>query len=175
MDTQEQVAPGTIVLIGPMGVGKTSIGRSLAAMLSTDFYDIDIEIESEFGVTGSSIAGSRGVEYLHRVELDIFENLARSAGGGVIACAESVVDGPTGRRILGLTQSVWLYATPEDLAVRRLTSDHRRTVSAQEASALRATRDPHLAECTQLRVDTSSMSVHECAEHIRHWLIEQGI
>lgn len=39
-----------IYLIGPMGSGKTTVGRQIAKYLSVDFYDSDLEIESRTGV-----------------------------------------------------------------------------------------------------------------------------
>ena len=41
--------PGRIFLVGPMGVGKTTIGRMLARELSLDFVDCDNEIEKRCG------------------------------------------------------------------------------------------------------------------------------
>ncbi|MGE4628834.1 MAG: shikimate kinase, partial [Pseudohongiellaceae bacterium] len=37
---------GNVFLVGPMGVGKTTIGRALAEYLGIDFYDSDQEIEA---------------------------------------------------------------------------------------------------------------------------------
>ena len=66
-------APRHIVLIGPMGVGKTTLGRLLADQLSLEFRDSDVWIESMAGRTGAEIAEADGIAELHRLELLAFE------------------------------------------------------------------------------------------------------
>ena len=52
-------ARGNLFLVGPMGAGKSTIGRRLAAALGREFYDSDREIERRFGLLPeSAIRGS---------------------------------------------------------------------------------------------------------------------
>ena len=57
-----------VVLIGPMGVGKTTIGRKLAKSLKVDFIDTDSLIVREHGPDGQLVSVERRVR-IHRTEI----------------------------------------------------------------------------------------------------------
>jgi shikimate kinase len=61
-----------IVVTGAMGVGKTTVGRLLAAELGLPFLDSDDYLEMEVGDSGAVIAAQEGVAGLHEVELEVF-------------------------------------------------------------------------------------------------------
>jgi shikimate kinase len=58
----------TIVLIGMMGSGKTSVGKELAKKLNLDFIDIDQEIEKKYEMTISEIFQTKGEHYFRKIE-----------------------------------------------------------------------------------------------------------
>lgn len=66
-----------IFLIGPMGAGKSSIGRQLADKLQRQFYDSDIEIEQQAGASISWIFDIEGEAGLRNREVDVIEKLTR--------------------------------------------------------------------------------------------------
>ena len=144
-----------IVLLGAMGVGKTTVGRELARRLERPFLDSDSELEDLHGATGAEIASREGVSRLHRIELDVFDGLVEGGTPSVIAPAASVVDSETGRQLLARNITVWLDAPAEILATRREESDHRREVDETEAGALERRRQPHWEALASFRVDTS--------------------
>ncbi len=78
-----------IVLVGFMGVGKTSIGKVLSKRLNLDFFDTDIEIEKEYGSI-ENIFESFGEDYFRNLETKVLnsiikkDNLVISTGGGVV-------------------------------------------------------------------------------------------
>jgi len=84
-----------IILIGPMGAGKTTIGRQLAKRLSKDFYDSDHEIEKYTGADISLIFEIEGEEGFRKRESQVLEelvsnkNIVLSTGGGAILDAEN--------------------------------------------------------------------------------------
>lgn len=51
-----------IIFIGFMGVGKTTIGSEVAKKLYRDFYDVDVEIEKEYGMSVKEIFKTFGEE-----------------------------------------------------------------------------------------------------------------
>ena len=66
-----------IVLVGPMGSGKTTIGRRLARELNQDFFDTDDEIIVKTGVTIDHIFDIEGEDGFRERESKILENLCR--------------------------------------------------------------------------------------------------
>ena len=84
-----------IFLIGPMGSGKTTVGRRLASMLGKTFYDTDNEVEAKTGVNIAYIFDVEGEEgfrkreaaaLLEKAQLD---NIIISTGGGIIELKEN--------------------------------------------------------------------------------------
>lgn len=80
----------SIFLIGPMGAGKSSVGRALANKLEYDFYDSDREIEARCGVDIPTIfdyegeIGFRDREAAMIDELTTLPNTVIATGGGAI-------------------------------------------------------------------------------------------
>ena len=79
-----------IILVGPMGVGKTTIGRPLAKKLEMEFVDSDREIEDRTGVTINIIFEIEGEEGFRKresamiSELTQRKNIVLATGGGAI-------------------------------------------------------------------------------------------
>ncbi len=77
-----------VILIGYMGVGKTTVGRELAKMLHLTFYDLDWYIESRMRRTIKELFDTRGEEGFRLIEHNLlhevaeFENVVISCGGG---------------------------------------------------------------------------------------------
>lgn len=155
-----------IVLIGPMGAGKTSVGIALAQLLGRPFLDSDAQIAETTNRTAREIAAARGVDELHAVELSAFVGMAESETPAVIAPAASVADSEKGRELLARCVTVSLTAAPEVLAKRIGGGGHRRPVSNSDLDALRKRRAPHLREAALFDVDTSNMSVADVAGRI---------
>jgi shikimate kinase len=65
-----------IFLIGPMGAGKSSIGRQLAKMLDKDFYDSDEEIEKRTGVDICWVVDLEGEEGYTKREAEVINELS---------------------------------------------------------------------------------------------------
>ena len=79
-----------IYLVGPMGVGKTTIGKALAKNLTLDFVDSDYEIEQRTGVTISTIFDIEGEDGFRDREIRMVTELAErkrivlATGGGAV-------------------------------------------------------------------------------------------
>ena len=84
-----------IILVGPLGVGKTTIGKQLAKRAHLIFYDSDQEIEKQTGVSVTTIfeiegeAGFRKREKEMIAQLTQLENIVLSSGGGSILLPEN--------------------------------------------------------------------------------------
>ncbi len=87
--------PKRVFLIGPMGAGKTAVGRRLASMLEYRFVDVDHYIEERTGVDISFIfekegdAGFRERERQAIAELTLADNIVLATGGGAIVTEDN--------------------------------------------------------------------------------------
>jgi shikimate kinase len=84
-----------IVLIGPMGSGKTSVGRRLAYVLKRDFFDSDFEIVSKTGVSIDHIFDIEGEKGFRKRETSMLKelyelsNIVIATGGGIVVKKEN--------------------------------------------------------------------------------------
>ena len=84
-----------IILIGFMGVGKTSVGKKLAKKLEVDFIDTDCEIEKYANRTIPDIFEIYGETYFRGLETKVLKDLIQkddiviSTGGGIITSKEN--------------------------------------------------------------------------------------
>ena len=154
-----------VVLVGAMGVGKTTVGRELARRLGRPFLDSDSELEDRHGETGAEIASRAGVDRLHALELQVFRRMIDSQSRSVIAPAASVVDSDEGRSILAENLTIWLDAPEEMLSVRRSQDDHRREVGREDANELEMMRRPFWQRLAAAKVDASG-SVEDVVESV---------
>src|SRR5437868_14215977 len=103
----------SIVLIGMMGAGKSTIGRRLAARLRLPFLDADIEIEAAAGMSIPDIFETQGEPYFRDGEARVIARLldggpaVLATGGGAFMREE------TRSRIRDLAVSIWLKADAE--------------------------------------------------------------
>ena len=112
------LGPRSVVLVGMMGAGKSSIGRRLAARLGIPFVDADIEIEKAAGMSIAEIFAAHGEPYFRAGETRVIARLldggpqVLATGGGAFMNAD------TRAAIHAKGVSVWLRATIEVLARR---------------------------------------------------------
>ena len=116
----------SIVLVGMMGCGKTSMGKLIAQELQFDFIDTDFEIEKKFNLSIKEIFDNYGEKYFRRVEFDIFklfknkENILISSGGG------SFCQNNTYNLIKSKFLSIWLDVNEETIFKRVKRNQNKR-------------------------------------------------
>lgn len=166
-------AVSRIYLVGPMGAGKTTIGKLLADELHLEFVDVDREIESRSGVDIPWIfdregeAGFRIRETAALKELSQLDGVLISTGGGAVISAEN-------RQIMMSTGTVIYLHTSVDEQVRRTSRDRKRPLLQNDdprrvLSELMAIREPLYREIADVILDTDSRSPKLVAQD----LIEQ--
>src|SRR5687768_702051 len=136
-----------LVLVGLMGVGKTTVGEVLARRLGRDLVDSDLRIEALTGRTVKQILDADGVEAMRRSEAAALFDALADPEPRVIAAAAGVVLDPDDRRRLAAADAevVWLTADPAVLAPRTATRAHRPWLDADPVGTLRrmeAEREP---------------------------------
>lgn len=145
-----------VVLVGQMGVGKSTVGAALADELGRVHADCDEDLELATGATAADYAARRGLAALHEREAGVLVERLRERRGLVISAAASVVESPECRRRLGLRAVVvWLDAPPLDVASRAGRGGHRRSLTDDEVVDLDLRRRPLYAEVADLTVPPS--------------------
>ena len=161
--------PENIFLIGPMGVGKSTIGRQLANLLNKDFMDTDHEIEKRTGVDIPTIFDIEGEEGFRKREAAVLDemtsgsNLVLATGGGVILLEDN-------RRALRRGFVVYLSASLETL-IERTRRDKSRpllqnTDRQKKIKELMMERDPIYRQESDIIVETDGRSAKAVAKEI---------
>jgi shikimate kinase len=115
-----------LVLIGMMGVGKSSVGRRLALRLGRQFLDTDKLVEEEAGCTVAEIFAAEGEPAFRALEAAAVRRALDSEPYAVIAFGGGAVLDPISRGLARqLALVVWLQAPARELA-RRVSASMRR-------------------------------------------------
>lgn len=108
----------SIVLVGMMGAGKSSIGRRLAARLAIPFVDADSEIENAAGMTIPEIFEKHGEPYFRAGEARVIARLLDSGPQVLATGGGAMMDGQTRALIVKKAVSIWLKADIDILLKR---------------------------------------------------------
>ena len=152
-----------VVLLGPMGAGKTTLGRALARRLQVDLVDSDAVILALTDHSAADLAASMGVPALHDLERSVIAEALKSPSRKVIAAAASVVDDQPTRQLMSRHLCLWVEADKAILARRRESGSHRRQMTNEEADDLNRIRRLAVADFVIGQVDTSTLTVEESA------------
>ena len=155
--------PGSLFLTGPMGAGKSTIGRQLSRQLKMTFYDSDREIENRTGVDIPLIfelEGEQGFRKRERLvidELTSLPDIVLATGGGVILDAENRKHMAERGLVIYLHASVnqQLARTKHDRNRPLLQTDNPR----QRLGDLMQLRDPLYREIADLVINTDGKRV----------------
>ena len=151
------------ILVGPMGAGKSSIGRRLARRLGMEFIDADVELERQTGATVALIfelegeAGFRQRERALLAELCAGQDRVIATGGGAVLHAET-------RQLLSDHGFVIHLKIEIDRQLHRLARDRQRPLlrtpdRRERLLALAAQRGPLYAQIADLELDSGRLSV----------------
>ena len=154
-----------IILIGPMGAGKTTNGKWLARQLGKKFIDMDAYIEQKTGTSITHIfelegeLGFRQREASALVELLELENQVIATGGGCI------LDGHN-RALMSQHGLVMYLSIPPEVQLQRLLNDKKRPLlqtrdRAQRLQELAAVRNPLYESCAEIKLDISRMPMSQ--------------
>lgn len=166
-----------VFLIGPMGSGKTTIGKQLATLLRLDFYDCDHELERQTGASINLIFDLEGEAGFRLRESRLLEQLAAkkgvliSTGGGVICTEEN-------RSLLRTRGFVVYLKTSIENQLKRLSQDKSRPLlqaedRMQRLLDLARVRDPLYDTTADLVFSTCDQSVHNTAKELNSAIQQQ--
>lgn len=160
-----------IFLVGPMGAGKSTIGRELADKLHLEFYDSDQEIERRTGADISWVFDLEGEEGFRVREENVIEDLTEKQGI-VLATGGGSVISPKVRNRLSARGIVVYLETTIDKQVARTQRDRRRPLlqtSEEPRSVLEklaVERNPLYEEIADVIVQTDDQSAKVVAHKI---------
>jgi shikimate kinase len=154
-----------IFLVGPMGVGKTTIARHLASILNKTFMDSDHKIEEYAGATIPLIfeyEGEMGFRKRERAviaELSELNNIILSTGGGVVLSIDN-------RRLLQTCGYViYLHASVDDLLERTAHSYNRPLLSTenprQKLEQIMKNRHPLYQSIADVTIETGNQNIRQ--------------
>lgn len=163
--------PSNIFLVGPMGAGKTTIGKKLAELQHLRFLDSDHEVEARTGVDIAFIFEKEGEEGFRRREQQVIEQLSAEQGI-VLATGGGAVLRPENRQhlkargfVVYLRASVGQqFARVERSETRPLLNqggDRRETLTR-----LFGERDPLYREVADLVLDTDGKNARQLVQEI---------
>jgi shikimate kinase len=151
--------PGHIVLVGMMGVGKSTVGRQVARILNRPFVDTDLEIQSRTGRTVAELFAADGEPAFRVLEADVVADLLAAENPTVIAAAGGVVlDAQTRARLRDSGIVVWLQASVDVLVGRVVNGTHRPALADDPRGTLErmdGDRQGLYAEVADVAIDSS--------------------
>jgi len=159
----------SIVLVGMMGAGKTTVGRRLAQRLELPFIDADAEIERAAGCTIAELFARHGEAEFRRGEKRVIGRLLAGRPAVLATGGGAFMDPATRDLIRARARSVWLRCPLPTLQRRVLGKTHRPLLNGDDPvtalSRLMAVRYPIYAEA-DIIVDSDDDSVDNATSRV---------
>jgi len=160
-----------IVLVGPMGSGKTTVGRRLAMELNQYFFDTDYEIINKTGVSIDHIFDVEGEDGFRKRESEVLENLCNmtnivlATGGGVVLLPQN--------RIVLKSAGIVVYLSSSIEQLLRRTAKSKTRPLLENSSDRKKTitdivnaRDKYYREVATIVIDTTGKKLNEVIDII---------
>lgn len=163
-------AQDNVFLIGPMGSGKTTVGRHLAKTLKLEFVDSDHAIEERTGADIPWIFDIEGEEGFRRRERAVIDELTRRRGIVLATGGGAVIDPLNRADLAARGVVVFLRASVDKILSRTGKSQNRPLLRTEDPRArveqLLAARDPLYHEIADIIVDTDKRGVKSTVNQI---------
>lgn len=159
-----------LVLIGFMGVGKTSVGRRLAERLNRPFIDTDAIIEEAFSMPVAAIFANHGEASFRAKERNVVQRVARRRGAVIATGGGVVLDRGNVLRLKRHGLLIHLTLSPETIFDRIGDVDQRPLLATenprQTLELLFRSRERIYRACCDLTVDRTGQPVEETVDQI---------
>jgi shikimate kinase len=156
-----------VFLIGPMGAGKSTIGKQLAKELKLEFVDADHEIQVRAGADIAWIFDVEGEGGFRRRETAVIDELSQLSGIVLATGGGAILNVDNRTRLSGRGTVVYLFTTVDE-QLRRTNHDKRRPLLQHDVplstlSEIMTMRDPLYREIADVVVRTDNRSVRKVA------------
>jgi shikimate kinase len=166
----------SIFLVGPMGAGKSAVGRQLAKELGCTFVDSDEEIEHRTGVDIPFIFEKEGEAGFRARERQVIDELTQMPAVVLATGGGAVQDGVSRERLGSRGTVVYLYASVEQQLRRTRRGRERPMLKGGDPreilERLMAVRDPQFREIADMVIETDGRRVTAVTREIRERLEE---
>ena len=166
--------PGSIFLTGPMGAGKSTIGRQLAKQLSMSFHDSDHEIEQRTGVDIPLIFELEGEAGFRKREAEVIDTLTRLPGIVLATGGGAILDPENRTRLASRGKVIYLHTSVEQQLSRTRHDRNRPLLQTPDPRTtleeLLAIRDPLYRDVADLVIETDGMHVRDVVRKITQLL-----
>jgi shikimate kinase len=159
-----------LFLVGPMGAGKTTVGRQLSEQLALEFIDSDHEIQHRTGVDIPTIFEFEGEEGFRNREQNVIDELTQH-DGVILATGGGVVLREINRKHLSSRGYViYLHCTPEQQYERTFRDRNRPLLQTEDPLArlrgLLEQREPLYRQIADLVIVTEGRNTHSVVREI---------
>ena len=166
-----------LILVGPMGAGKSSIGRRLADSFGLQFADVDQLLEQRTGASVATVFELEGEAGFRRRERELLAELCQGTDQLIATGGGAVLDAGSRERLARRGFVVHLHASVRQ-QLARLQRDRVRPLLAapdrrQRLEALARERDPLYASIADLRFDSDGLAVGTASERLAALLADQ--
>ena len=161
---------GSFFLVGPMGAGKSTIGRQLARCLKLKFIDSDREIETRTGVDIPLIFELEGESGFRKRERKVIDELTARPGTILATGGGAVMDKLNRQRLASRGHVIYLHTSIEQ-QLRRTAHDRNRPLlqtanPKRKLQELMELRDPLYREIADHIIETDSCSPKTVAQRL---------
>ena len=161
---------GNYFLIGPMGAGKTSVGRHLAKLIKLDFVDSDTEIEARTGVDIAYIFEKEGEEGFRRREKKIIDEISSRQGVVLATGGGAIMDVANRKNLSSRGYVIYLYTNVEKQIERVKKGRERPLLTNKDPEKilkdLMEIRDPLYREIAECVIATNGRHINSIAKEI---------
>jgi shikimate kinase len=168
----------SIFLVGPMGAGKSAVGRKLASLLNYEFADSDEEIEARTGVDIPFIFDKEGEEGFRVREVKVVDDLTQQHNIVLATGGGSAMDPESRSRMAARGIVVYLHASVDQQLERTRKGRERPLLRDGKPrdvlERLMEIRDPQYREIADIIIETDRRQVLSVVREIQKKLLEEA-
>ncbi|SPT69698.1 Shikimate kinase 1 [Anaerobiospirillum thomasii] len=156
---------GPIVLIGPMGCGKSTVGRALSDSLGYDFIDLDSLIEKSLSMSINDMFKIYGESYFRCKEREFLSDCLKCSKAVIATGGGAIMDAKNREAMVKDSICIYLYASVETQYARTAHDNNRPMIAVDDRkgrlSELFAIRDPLYSSISSFKIETDNLDVNE--------------